>query len=597
MADDASLKVGIEIAVNGTDEIKALNKEMGVVVVTQEDVNKALGASADKTKESDKATEHHTESAREMHHAFHALNEIVPGLGSALRIAFHPGSIGIVGLLAAFEGLKTVLESIHEIDAIKPADFVGDTAAIDAARESYDKARVAAQLFVDEQIRLNRAGATAAEVSARQIANYKNLAAAQSEYNTAQKGLGDAEIEALENKGVISHGEALKRKFALDVQYAKEKLRLEADTAAQEMAAKQKQLETEQGQLKKAQAERTTDEANAETTAQAKAKHDAAKSTAEKNIEGAQKTLDELAKPKGTLVKGEISEENIGKLENFFNDIIPAGQRKGDETHSEMFLKLQEYLQKNSILHGGISSPEMKDARVFMAHDLGNQSVAAIATYDGAKQQLDAAKKQLDELAKSQFKVDLAAERGQKQLDATDDAVRKLSESVAKLAAEIPQTKADNAAKLTNDAATQNLDLRAQAIKAGLPDPGNTFIATKKPVISQASEPAGNQTPWQYGYNQPPAPAPRSANEQARGDFNFAEHSLDILNSGGKLAANQEEHLRHIVEVMSGHKVSSDQVLQTLRGIMRTSNAREAAFQEELRDLKSMMAQTPNNSR
>lgn len=52
----------------------------------------------------------HTGEAREMHHAFHELNRIIPGLGNAMKAAFHPENIGIIGMVAALEAVVKLIE-------------------------------------------------------------------------------------------------------------------------------------------------------------------------------------------------------------------------------------------------------------------------------------------------------------------------------------------------------------------------------------------------------------------------------------------------------------------------------------------------------
>jgi len=602
---DKTLKLRIEVdgyimpgAVEAEAKLKSeadqLARSMGVITVSAAEAEKALaemgekaGHAGSKIHESSEHVRSHAGHAREMHHVFGELNRIVPGLGTALKGAFHPDSIGIVGCILAFEALKSVLEDIKALDEIKLANFTGDQAAIEAVRESYEKARVAAAAFVDEQNHLNRVGLTADEVAKRQIENQKNLASAQEQFNSAAKKFADSEVDERERKGVITHAEALKEKFVLDVEYARRKLQLEAQTEQAELAAKQKELATVKTQLAQAQGDLATDESNAAASAAAKEKHEKRKETAKQNIEDAQKTLEELAKPKGSWVLGEVSDENAGKLERFFNDIIPAEQRKGNESHTEMFSQLQGFLQKYTTLHGYRSTAEEREARLFLVHDVGSQSVSAWAKYDDAKNQVANGKKELRALEESQFKIDLNAERGKKQLDATEEAVRKLSASVEELTRTLPQMQADAAAKINNAAAVQNLDLRSSAIKAGLPDPGNIFPATARPVGSSAPAPTVNPTPWRYNFSPHATSTAPSATTQAQGDFAAAEHAQIVLQSGGKLAANEMEHIRHLAEVMSGHAVSSNQVLATLKSMMATQQAREAAFQRELAALSA----------
>jgi len=597
---DKTLKLRIEVdgyimpgAVEAEAKLKSeadqLARSMGVITVSAAEAEKALaemgekaGHAGSKIHESSEHVRSHAGHAREMHHVFGELNRIVPGLGTALKGAFHPDSIGIVGCILAFEALKSVLEDIKALDEIKLANFTGDQAAIEAVRESYEKARVAAAAFVDEQNHLNRVGLTADEVAKRQIENQKNLASAQEQFNSAAKKFADSEVDERERKGVITHAEALKEKFVLDVEYARRKLQLEAQTEQAELAAKQKELATVKTQLAQAQGDLATDESNAAASAAAKEKHEKRKETAKQNIEDAQKTLEELGKDHASglsPVKGMVNEETAEELQEYYEKYV--GDSAG-KNHTEMFAAVRDKMTT-------LSSKASWDLGLtdFVDRTIGKGGDAAWAKYDDAKNQVANGKKELRALEESQFKIDLNAERGKKQLDATEEAVRKLSASVEELTRTLPQMQADAAAKINNAAAVQNLDLRSSAIKAGLPDPGNIFPATARPVGSSAPAPTVNPTPWRYNFSPHATSTAPSATTQAQGDFAAAEHAQIVLQSGGKLAANEMEHIRHLAEVMSGHAVSSNQVLATLKSMMATQQAREAAFQRELAALSA----------
>ena len=136
---DKILKLLIEMGVAGKEDVQAANellaetgrsvgdlsKEMGVINVTAQDVEKALANVGQSAHESGGHVEGHALKSRDLHKVMHALNGLVPGLGNVLKLAFHPESIGIIGCLVAFEGLKSVLESIKALDEIKLADFAG----------------------------------------------------------------------------------------------------------------------------------------------------------------------------------------------------------------------------------------------------------------------------------------------------------------------------------------------------------------------------------------------------------------------------------------------------------------------------------------
>ena len=101
---DKTLKLRIELdgyvmpgAKEAEDKLAEANanlaKEMGVVTVTQEDVEKATKKTSEATEEAGKKTEeagHHAANARlqhmALHHAFTELNKIAPGLGDSLNM-------------------------------------------------------------------------------------------------------------------------------------------------------------------------------------------------------------------------------------------------------------------------------------------------------------------------------------------------------------------------------------------------------------------------------------------------------------------------------------------------------------------------------
>ncbi len=110
MADsDQALKIliqfiadtqGADAAADALNKLNAAttdaNSEMGVIVVTADDVKKALADTGDKTDEAGKKTEesgHHSANARlkhmALHHAIAELNKVVPGLGSSMMMLSH----------------------------------------------------------------------------------------------------------------------------------------------------------------------------------------------------------------------------------------------------------------------------------------------------------------------------------------------------------------------------------------------------------------------------------------------------------------------------------------------------------------------------
>ncbi|MGA2869582.1 MAG: hypothetical protein ABSF34_10535, partial [Verrucomicrobiota bacterium] len=420
---------GAAAAKKGVDDLGGAQKNLNLTTAEATDIAREHGA-----------------SQREIFRVTSELNRIVPGLGEAMRAAFEPDSINIVGALIAIEAFKSVLEDMSALDSVQLAKFTGDKEAIDAVKEAYEKITIAVQIFNEEIIRQNGAGISAEDLAKRQMENYKNLAKAQEDYNSAQKKLGDSQIDANERNGVISHQQALEQKFALDVQYAQKKLQLDAQMAAAELSAKQEQLATEQQQLAALQADQATDAANAKAADATQKKHEKQRTAAQKNIDDAQKTLDELGKSHGALIPGQINDETVQQLKEYYQKYV--GGNTETTSLSDQFLQLQQKqktITDSASWDWGLTN--------LLDRTIGSQEgPAALEKYQGAKNQIADSTKELDRLDKSQFDVDLNAERGKKQLDATDDSIRTLSKSVSELSAEIPHLKADNAAKENNAA-------------------------------------------------------------------------------------------------------------------------------------------------
>lgn len=533
------------------------------------------------TEATDVAREHGA-AQREIFRVTSELNRVVPGLGEAMRAAFEPDSINIVGALIAIEAFKSVLEDMSALDSVQQAHFTGDKEAIDAVKDAYEKITVAVQIFNEEIIRQNGEGISAENLAKRQMENYKNLAKAQEDYNSAQKKLGESQIDANERTGVISHQQALEQKFALDVQYAQKKLQLDAQMAAAELSAKQQQLATEQQQLAALQSDQATDEANAKAAEGTQKKHEKQRSAAQKNIDDAQKTLDELGKSHGTLIPGQINDETVQQLKEYYQKYV--GGNTETTSLSDQFLQLQQ--KQKTITDSASWDLGLTN---LLDRTIGSQAgPAALEKYQGAKNQIADSTKELNSLDKTQFDVDLNAERGKKQLDATDDSIRTLSKSVADLSLEIPRLKADNAAKENNAAGVANITLRADAIDKGLADPGNVFKSSNAPVATTAQPVQATST--SAAPAAAPTPYAQTDDGQARKDWSQIEEAAKILGHGGKLDDQQTNLLKEILDAATGHVVKNDHILATIKDINDNQSKQNEAFEK----LRQQVAQNRN---
>lgn len=590
--DDKKLEISIdiltqEVGSQKAEEIIQRTKEAAqdASAATVEAAKQGAAATDEFSQSAEKATENVTGlqgSSRELHVACHELNKIVPGLGSALKAAFHPEHVGIIGLVVAFEALKSVLESIKAADDIALPKFEGTEAAVSAVKSAYEKADIAARLFVEDQIRANNAGESAADIAKRQLEHYKNLAAAQTDINTARKNLGNAEIDKQEENGVITHQQALERKYALDVEYAKKRLKLEAETMAQEVAIKQRQLETEKKQLEGLAGEQKTAESKAREAEGKKASHDAKIESAKQNIAYADQTLGELGTSKGTFIKGQVNEENVTALKEYFEKYVGGNAETTSlREQFEALLKKKNDLGSGATLDFGLTK--------LLDSDIGQQDGAGLlAKYEGAQQQKAGAKKELDTLQKTQFDVDLNAERSKKQLAETDSAIMALEKSVKELAATIPQIKADGAAKLKNDAAVANLELHTSAVKNGVDYKGDVFAApTEAVAATEPFKPTGTRAGRDTA-------ADKQANiAQAHADAGQVEAAEKILSAGGKLSAEQGAMVAHVVQIMTGHAMTAAKTVEFLKKYAIDQKTRDDAFQHELDTLAAQFKNRP----
>ena len=567
MADsDKTLKLAVTLdgyVMPGAEDVA---KQMGVITVTATDVDAILKKGGETIEETAAKTGHLTSNQRALHTALHLVGrEAGPaaalGIG-ALADAVTHGAVGTMTLIGAIEVLKSVLESIKAVDALNIAAFEGDKAAVDAVKEAYERAAIAARMFAEEEARRHLAGPSVEDSAGKSVQNLKTLHSAQMDYMKAAKALDDEYISKQAAAGIISKEKENKEKFALDVEYARQKLMLDSQLRAQELAAKKEVLSDQTDQLQRAQADQKKDLDAAATADAKKAQHEKREETAKKNLESAQKSLEELGKSHGSIISGEFNDETAGKLEEYYQKYI--GDSAG-KSHSEMF-KAFDTMSPANIARMNLD-PSFAN---FMLHTTGQQEgEVGFAKYDLAKSQEAGSKKELAALEKSQFDVNLAAERSKKQLDSTDDAVRKLQESVDKLTREIPNAKADNAAAGNNAGLTTNLDLRAQALKLGLPDPGNIFASTAKPVASTSEVDVTNSSPWRAPENSGNDFTPKMVGE-------IAHSKQGLVGAAQAIHAAHMDHNRAVLlafeTVAKQMGLGSQQILQLERQIANQRN-------------------------
>ncbi|MDE2020137.1 MAG: hypothetical protein KGJ13_07370 [Patescibacteria group bacterium] len=592
MADSAeTLKLLIDIVRGGGDGAEhaakvlmltkagaaALAKELDVVQVTSADLDKALGKSASAVKGVGDAGEHASHGiskarlAAEMFRmSSMALGMYIPGLEWGVYGMMSSGEVGILGLIGSLKGLAAVMDDLKAVANLQEVAFKGDADAITAVRKSYEDARIAAALFADELFRQKEAGESAEEVAKRQTDVYKNFSGAAQNLAEARKKLDETVIDSEENQGVISHREAIQKKFDLDVQYARQKLALDAATADGEQKIKERQLTEEKQQLALALQDQVRDQQASANADAKKRQHDARQKIAEKNQTEAEQNLAELGKSHGMLVSGQFNADTVQQLEEFYTHYVGSTAGK---SHTEMFDALVKSMK--TLTNRASWDPKLT---YFLDHTIGEQQGGVgWSKYDLAKTQLEDSKRELFMLSKSEEQTNLAAERAKKQLAATDDAVRTLTKSVETLSRAIPQMQLDSAAKTANAAAVANLTLQADAIGKGLPNPGPIFRAPGHAVEAPAAAAMSNETPWRFSGAQGPAQEVNSQTVAAmRGQLAQSNnHAATMKELAARL--EQSNHLNH----------------QTALTILQTINvglAHQESLQQVVHQIQSQLA-------
>jgi hypothetical protein len=231
----------------------------------------AAAGAAQETKKAGVATEEHTKHLHEMHRAFHALNEIVPGLGVILQTVFSPLgaaiSLGVIALRGFQEYLAKVneeLDKMAELNAkpltnrleIMRESVIRNAGSMvelglrlqNASRSEYDLAKA-----IDEVI--SRMHQEAAEVlSLAEIRSRGELAILENLHKAALVSEQDYARRRLENEEGLSQK---KRKLAEDdLQYE-----INIRKAGAEAAEKAKPDFAGQAESARKEAERTQTEA------------------------------------------------------------------------------------------------------------------------------------------------------------------------------------------------------------------------------------------------------------------------------------------------------------------------------------------------
>lgn len=196
--------IGHEQAERAREDLAALGKQTTEAAAS----NKELGQSTEKSAEELSAFNAH---GREFHTLIHEADRIVPGLGVALRAAFHPQNIGIAALVVAVE---FIVHKLHE------------------SAEAAQKAREAmAATFGEQALADLKRHQEALDASSKSLEDYAEKA-------TAAKDAIDALKEAEQTRDAVAKERAAQERDLLKAQEEQELAA--AQTPEQKEAIRQK---------------------------------------------------------------------------------------------------------------------------------------------------------------------------------------------------------------------------------------------------------------------------------------------------------------------------------------------------------------------
>ncbi len=191
-----------------------------------------------------KATEKHSVGLHAMHRLFHALNEVVPGLGVVMQAAFSPIgatiSIAVLALQFFREHLKKINEELDKMgeENAKPA-----TNRLNALRDATVSAAVGMN---DLRLKLEAASRVeqdAAQITQRATGELKERAKAAETLAEATKDNELAQLDVVHAAGLDSEDEYARRRLEIEQAFQDEKRQLQENEAMREILVRRRILE------------------------------------------------------------------------------------------------------------------------------------------------------------------------------------------------------------------------------------------------------------------------------------------------------------------------------------------------------------------
>jgi hypothetical protein len=506
---------------------------------------------------------------RELSRIAGMMDRIVPGAGAAIRAFGQQNSEASMALIGIGGVLMVVIDLFKKVQAgAKAADDAtaallsegGSKGAIAAVSKAWEDAHIASavyhhKLFQDEDDIVKRIADTNIEIA-------KRFQTAQEQIDQAQKGVAVASIEALEKQAVISHEEALKRKYELDVEYENKKLALTHQTDARVLEVQRGELATKTGQKGAADINEAAAEAANKTAQGNLAKHEELVKTYSDNITKAKDAMKGLG----------IGPENIQHLNEAFEKFNP-GKSSVTTPLSDQYMALL-----------GTGDATTKGMMAFFAMHGGAGGLAAA---DTGMKDIKSNQTQLDAENKRDEALRTIAENAKSDLEETKRVQHELKKAIDDLTIKVGELAATNKANETNAATVAGLTNQAEAIKAGLAPP----VSAKTPPPGAST----TQAPFlPTGTSAAPdsAATSRAIDAEARSDVALLQQYAALVHAGGQLDTHQNAIMQHMVSMIVGHKATAAEISQVLTEVISSNREILTAFEAFRRGLQEVRERT-----
>jgi hypothetical protein len=522
-------------------------------------LNQTAGAAKKGLAGAGEATEGLNVKGRELYRIAGMIDRIIPGAGDAIR-AFgkrnDQTALAVTGVAAALEIVLITYKKIA--DGAKAADEAiatlltegGSKAAIEAMRKAWEDADIAStvyhyNLFRDEDDAVKRIADTNIEIA-------KRFQTAQEQINNAQKGVAEASIEAMEKNGVISHEEALKRKYELDVEYENKRLALMRQTDARILDIQRGELAAKIGQKGAADSNEAAAAAANKIAQGTLAKHETLAKTYGENISKAQETIKQTG----------ITPELVQKLNEAFSKI--TGKNDVTTGLAEQYDALKGL---NLLAHPSI---------IPLMDKLGARGgEAGLAAYGTGRQDIKSNQASLDAENKRDEALRTTAEIAKSDLAEANRVQTELKKSINDLSIKVGELAATNKANETNAATVAGLNKQAEAIKSGVASPASTDIppptaaGTQPPFLPAGTSAGAGRTPFE-----------QTDEGKARAAYTSFNDSAEAIRGGGKLFDDQRQRLDQLEQMLFGHKVTDAKLIEFLNKMDQNREIRDRVLDQ-----------------